>query len=80
VALPDLTRFARFAQAQGVDVVLEPGDLLVIPTGWYHCVWALDHVLSVSRFTAAAAAVSVPRHGTASLTKLTNTVHTGRTG
>ncbi|RAS39214.1 cupin-like domain-containing protein [Paraburkholderia bryophila] len=67
VALPDLTRFARFAQAQGVDVVLEPGDLLVIPTGWYHCVWALDHVLSVSRFTAAAAAVSVPRHGTARL-------------
>ena len=50
VAAPDLTRFPRFADALGVDVMLEPGDLLVIPTGWFHCVWALDHVLSISRF------------------------------
>ncbi|MFM0076315.1 cupin-like domain-containing protein [Paraburkholderia sediminicola] len=50
VAAPDLTRFPRFAGAAGVDVMLEPGDLLVIPTGWFHCVWAQDHVLSVSRF------------------------------
>ena len=50
VAAPDLTRFPRFADASSVDVMLEPGDLLVIPTGWFHCVWALDHVLSISRF------------------------------
>lgn len=50
VAAPDLTRFPRFAGAVGVDVMLKPGDLLVIPTGWFHCVWALDHVLSISRF------------------------------
>ncbi|MCP2090287.1 UNVERIFIED_ORG: hypothetical protein J2Y81_006374 [Paraburkholderia sediminicola] len=50
VAAPDLARFPRFAGALGVDVMLEPGDLLVIPTGWFHCVWALDHVLSISRF------------------------------
>ncbi|AXL50201.1 hypothetical protein DSC91_002299 [Paraburkholderia caffeinilytica] len=49
-AAPDLTRFPRFAGAPGVDLMLEPGDLLVIPTGWFHCVWALDHVLSISRF------------------------------
>lgn len=47
---PDLARFPDFAQARHVDVVVGPGDLLIVPTGWYHCVWALDHVLSVSRF------------------------------
>jgi len=29
--------------------VLASGDLLIIPTGWFHCVWALDNVLSISR-------------------------------
>ncbi|MFL9886217.1 cupin-like domain-containing protein [Paraburkholderia agricolaris] len=47
---PDLVRFPLFAQASPVDVILEPGDLLIVPTGWYHCTWALDDVLSVSRF------------------------------
>ncbi|MFL9864626.1 cupin-like domain-containing protein [Paraburkholderia fungorum] len=47
---PDLARFPRFAQATHADVILEPGDLLIVPTGWYHCTWALDDVLSVSRF------------------------------
>lgn len=47
---PDLERFPDFARARYVDVVVGPGDLLIVPTGWYHCVWALDHVLSVSRF------------------------------
>lgn len=49
-AQPDLDRFPRFAQARPIEVTIEPGDLLVIPTGWYHCVWALDDVISVSRF------------------------------
>ncbi|NYH12938.1 cupin-like domain-containing protein [Paraburkholderia bryophila] len=80
VASPDLTRFPRFAHARGVDVVLEPGDLLVIPTGWYHCVWALDHVLSISRFTADATDTTVAamlRDDTTSQSKLTNTARTG---
>ncbi|MGF6768179.1 hypothetical protein P3T18_000649 [Paraburkholderia sp. GAS199] len=50
VGSPDLARFPRFADARGVDIVLAPGDLLVIPTGWFHCVWALDPVFSISRF------------------------------
>ncbi|MDR3396906.1 MAG: cupin-like domain-containing protein [Pandoraea sp.] len=80
VGSPDLTRFPRFAQARGVDVVLQPGDLLVIPTGWYHCVWALDHVLSISRFTADATdatTAAMLRDDTTSQSKLTNTARTG---
>lgn len=49
VVAPNLDRFPRFTDAQGIDVVLAPGDLLIIPTGWFHCVWALDNVLSISR-------------------------------
>ncbi|WP_144150182.1 cupin-like domain-containing protein [Paraburkholderia sp. BCC1885] len=59
---PDLARFPRFAEARGVDVVLEPGDLLVIPTGWFHCVWALDHVLSISRFVSDENAAALAAH------------------
>jgi ribosomal protein L16 Arg81 hydroxylase len=61
-AAPDLARFPRFAEARGVDVVIEPGDLLVIPTGWFHCVWALDHVLSISRFVSVAQAAGLASH------------------
>jgi len=61
-AAPDLARFPLFAGARGVDVILEPGDLLVIPTGWFHCVWALDHVLSISRFVSDAHAAALASH------------------
>lgn len=62
VAAPDLARFPRFAEARGVDVVIAPGDLLVIPTGWFHCVWALDHVLSISRFVSDERASALASH------------------
>ncbi|MFP6560932.1 cupin-like domain-containing protein [Paraburkholderia sp. B3] len=52
---PDLSRFPRFAKARFVEVVIEPGDLLVIPTGWFHCVWAKGATLSISRFAGDAA-------------------------
>jgi hypothetical protein len=47
---PDLARFPLFAQARPAYVELLPGDLLVIPTGWFHYVWADGPVSSVSRF------------------------------
>lgn len=47
---PDLVRYPRFAHARALEVVVGPGDMLVIPTGWFHCVWALTDVLSVNRF------------------------------
>jgi hypothetical protein len=52
---PDLARFPRFAEARGADVTIGPGDLLVLPAGWFHAVWAIDDVLSISRFANEAA-------------------------
>ena len=79
VAAPDLTRFPRFAGALGVDVMLEPGDLLVIPTGWFHCVWALDHVLSISRFADDESAATL-LDGRLSPSNTTSTSNLTRTG
>lgn len=58
---PDLARFPRFAQARGADVTIARGDLLVLPAGWFHAVWALDDVLSISRFASDAAIVRACR-------------------
>ena len=38
---PDLERFPGFAALQHRDCVLEVGDLLFIPCGWWHYVKAL---------------------------------------
>lgn len=40
--LPDLGRFPRFADAAPVEATLEPGDVLLIPKYWWHCVYAVD--------------------------------------
>lgn len=45
---PDFLRFPKFAQAIPISIDLNPGEILYIPTGWFHCVYALDNVLSVS--------------------------------
>lgn len=51
IAAPDLERHPRFAEAHPVEVVLEPGEILIQPTGWFHEVYSLDGVtMSVSNF------------------------------
>jgi ribosomal protein L16 Arg81 hydroxylase len=45
---PDLERYPRFAEADIIDVVLEPGEALLIPVGWWHHVRSLDTSISVS--------------------------------
>lgn len=47
---PDHARFPLSAEARPIEVVLEPGDLLVNPPGWFHEVYAEGPVLSVSAF------------------------------
>jgi hypothetical protein len=45
---PDFERFPRFNGVHKEDVVLNPGDALFIPVGWWHRVEALDTSISVS--------------------------------
>jgi hypothetical protein len=40
--VPDLARFPRFSEAEPVEATLEPGDTLLIPKYWWHCVYALE--------------------------------------
>lgn len=51
---PDLERFPEFANARVIDFVVEPGETLFIPIGWWHHVVALDVSISLSftNFTA----------------------------
>ncbi|WP_257463526.1 cupin-like domain-containing protein [Archangium lipolyticum] len=39
---PDPSRHSAFQEAHMVEVVLEPGELIFIPVGWWHWVRALD--------------------------------------
>jgi hypothetical protein len=45
---PDLAHMPRFAQARGHDIVVEPGEILLVPAGWFHDVTALDDAVSVT--------------------------------
>lgn len=48
---PDYARYPLYAQAKGFEVVLNPGELLVQPAGWFHAVYCLDSpTFSVSYF------------------------------
>ena len=45
---PDLNRYPLFAQATVLEVVVEPGETVFLPLGWWHQVTALDVSLSFS--------------------------------
>jgi ribosomal protein L16 Arg81 hydroxylase len=45
---PDPEKYPLFAQAPVMEAVLEPGEIIFIPVGWWHQVKALDISLSVS--------------------------------
>jgi hypothetical protein len=45
---PDLEKFPNFKDATPIVVDLHPREVLYIPIGWFHYVYALDDVLSVS--------------------------------
>lgn len=45
---PDLDAFPRYAQVRPFHVLLEPGQALFIPVGWWHHVTALDTSMSLS--------------------------------
>jgi Cupin-like domain len=45
---PDYEKYPLFKQARMMETVLEPGEIIFIPVGWWHQVKALDVSLSVS--------------------------------
>ena len=47
---PDFARFPLARQAALVELIVEPGDMLYVPAGWYHQVRALSFSLSSNRW------------------------------
>ncbi|QRK09342.1 cupin-like domain-containing protein [Archangium violaceum] len=48
IRAPALERFPAFGEASLVELVLEPGEVLLIPVGWWHAVKALDVSISLT--------------------------------
>ncbi|MGA0609026.1 cupin-like domain-containing protein [Caldimonas sp. KR1-144] len=48
VDAPDLARYPRFAEVKVLEVVLEPGETMFLPLGWWHQVSSLELSLSFS--------------------------------
>jgi len=49
---PDLARFPLFAQARPIEFVLEPGETLFVPSGWWHTTRMLTPSITISVNTA----------------------------
>jgi len=45
---PDLARYPRFAEVTMLEVVVEPGETVFLPLGWWHQVTSLDISMSFS--------------------------------
>lgn len=39
---PELARFPKFADVPACEALLEPGDVLLIPKYWWHCVYTVE--------------------------------------
>ncbi|MEH6434428.1 cupin-like domain-containing protein [Massilia sp. DD77] len=50
---PDFDRFPLARQAALVELVVQPGDMLYVPAGWYHQVRSLSFSLSSNRWSRA---------------------------
>jgi hypothetical protein len=50
---PDFDRFPLARQAALVECIVQPGDMLYVPAGWYHQVRALTFSLSANRWARA---------------------------
>jgi hypothetical protein len=45
---PEEARFPRFRQSRPVEATLHPGDALLIPKYWWHCVYAFEPSVNLS--------------------------------
>ena len=46
---PDFGRFPEFAYLPGYRVILEPGDIIYVPTGWWHAARNLTTCIAVTQ-------------------------------
>jgi hypothetical protein len=61
VEAPDLTRFPRFRDVTVREALLEPGDMLYIPSLWWHQARSIDTSMSVNLFWVRGAMVIAAR-------------------
>ncbi|NML62927.1 cupin-like domain-containing protein [Massilia sp. RP-1-19] len=66
---PDFEKFPLARQATMIECIVNPGDLLYVPAGWYHQVRALTFSLSSNRW---ARAVPIALKGEASFQSLSS--------
>lgn len=45
---PDLKTYPKFSHAHSIDFEQKTGELLIIPTGWYHQAYNMEETLAVS--------------------------------
>jgi len=45
---PDAERFPRIVEARAHEILLEPGEILFVPVGWWHQVKALDFSVTLT--------------------------------
>ena len=64
---PDFDKFPLARQATMIECIVNPGDLLYVPAGWYHQVRALTFSLSSNRW---ARAMPLALHGDPSLQRV----------
>jgi hypothetical protein len=64
---PDFDKFPLARKATMIEVIVEPGDMLYVPAGWYHQVRALTFSLSSNRW---ARAVPLAVTGDASIRRI----------
>jgi hypothetical protein len=61
---PDFDKFPLARQASMIECIMQPGELLYVPAGWYHQVRALSFSLSANRW---ARALPLALHGDSGL-------------
>ena len=45
---PDLKKFPEFANANAISVIVEPGETIFVPSGWWHVTRSLEPTVAVS--------------------------------